>query len=268
MGWKQFCSGECLKRDRIVGVNVVCRNCDKEFIRSASWILKSKLGHSFCSQHCAATYNNQRRADALPVKLCKNPNCNNRIVNWSIHCSLSCAGKSRRRGLSVLKEEVLLEIRNFYTANQRIPVKREMYSAYKKARRSFGAWNKAIATAGFQPNPVMFANKYIAKDGHRCDSLAEKIIDEWFRLKNIVHQRSVPYPEHSRMTCDFTVQDFYIEFFGLGGQHRRYDELINKKRELSKKHGIKLVELKPDDLFPKNQLDRTLSFLLESKTEL
>lgn len=137
-----------------------------------------------------------------------------------------------------------------------------MYGLYKKARNFYGNWNKAIEAAGFEPNPVMFAKKYISRDGHKCDSLAEKIIDEWLYSKGIPHDRSVPYPELQKMTCDFVVKNFFIEFFGLEGQHKKYTELVNKKRILSKKHKIKLIELKPADLFPKNKLDQVLNFLI------
>ena len=137
-----------------------------------------------------------------------------------------------------------------------------MYDAYRKARVVFGTWNKAIEAAGFQANPVMFANKYVAKDGHKCDSLAEKIIDEWFRSKNISHERSVPYPEGYKLTCDFVVNKTFIEFFGLEGELREYDRLVKLKRRLSRKHKFKLIELKPTHLFPKNKLDDVLSSLL------
>lgn len=137
-----------------------------------------------------------------------------------------------------------------------------MYTSYGKARDAFGTWNKAISAAGFDPNPVMFAKKYVSRDGHKCDSLAEKIIDEWFYSKGIPHERSVPYPEFKKMTCDFVANKFYIEFFGLEGQHKGYDRLVHKKRALSKKHKIKLVELKPTDIFPKNKLDQVLGFLV------
>jgi len=136
-----------------------------------------------------------------------------------------------------------------------------MYTTYGKARDAFSTWNKAIEAAGFKPNPVMFAKKYISRDGHKCDSLAEKIIDEWFYYKNISHKRSVPYPEFKKMTCDFVTNNFFIEFFGLEGQHKEYTKIVYKKRRLSKKYKIKLIEIKPSDLFPKNKLDQVLNFL-------
>lgn len=137
-----------------------------------------------------------------------------------------------------------------------------MYDAYGKARDVFGTLNKAIESAGFKPNPVMFSNKYIAKDGHKCDSLAEKIVDEWLYSKDIPHQRSIPYPEFKKMTCDFVVNNIFIEFFGLSGEFKEYDRLVNLKKRLSKKHDLKLIEIKPTHLFPKNKLNEVLASLL------
>lgn len=133
-----------------------------------------------------------------------------------------------------------------------------MYGLYKEARRAFGTWNKAIEAAGYKPNPVMFARKYFAKDGHKCDSFAEKIIDDWFYERKIVHKRSVPYPNNKELTADFVVGDRWIEFFGLAGVIKKYDELHGKKHAIAKKHKIKLVSIYPKDLFPKNNLTEIL----------
>lgn len=137
-----------------------------------------------------------------------------------------------------------------------------MYDAYGKSRDVFDTWNKAIEAAGYEANPVMFAKKHIAKDGHKCDSLTEKIIDDWLCSKEIPHERTVPYPEQSKMTCDFKVGQYFIEFFGLDGQHKDYSRLANKKRLLAKKYGLNLIEIIPRDIFPKNHLEQILHILL------
>jgi hypothetical protein len=50
---------------------------------------------------------------------------------------------------------------------------------YREYQQRFGSWNNAIRLAGFEPNSVIFSKKFLAKDGHVCDSYAEKIIDDW-----------------------------------------------------------------------------------------
>lgn len=129
-----------------------------------------------------------------------------------------------------------------------------MYGAYKEARRIFGGWSAAITAAGFKPNPIMFAKKYIASDGHHCDSLAEKIIDDWLVSKNVEHKRNLPYPEGKRLTVDFVIGNRWIEFFGLAGEIKDYDRLLRKKRRVCEKYAIPLLEIYPKDLFPKNRL--------------
>ena len=259
-GWKQYCSEKCISKSKITSKSYSCSNCGKECIRKAAVFKKSNTKRFFCSHSCGATYNNHLKVLALLIKTCKT--CGKQISRQSIYCSITCTAHAKKRNGVELKNEIISQIKDFYEKHSRIPVKKEMYGAYKKARTGFGTWNNAVEAAGFKPNPVMFANKYVAKDGHKCDSLAEKIIDEWFRSKNISHERSVAYPEFKKITCDFVVRDFYIEFFGLEGQHRKYTKMVHKKRRLSKKYGIKLIELKPKHLFPKNKLDQVLGFLL------
>lgn len=133
-----------------------------------------------------------------------------------------------------------------------------MYELYKRARKVFGTWNKAVEAAGFNPNPVLFAEKHIANDGHKCDSVAEKIIDDWFYTRKIKHKRRVPYPEDSSLTADFVTENNWIEFFGLAGEIKEYDKLLKRKQMLSKKYKLQLIEIYPKDLFPVNRLSEII----------
>lgn len=130
----------------------------------------------------------------------------------------------------------------------------------KAARNRFGTWNKAIIAAGFKPNPIRFANKYVANDGHKCDSMAEKIIDDWLYEKNIKHETKILYNYH-RMTADFKIGDTYIEFFGLQGELESYDKLIKEKERLWKKKNLDVIRIYPGDLFPKNKLEQIFATL-------
>ncbi|GAI04393.1 unnamed protein product, partial [marine sediment metagenome] len=81
------------------------------------------------------------------------------------------------------KKHLITKIRKFYFKNGRIPLKRE-FNMYREYQQRFGSWNNAIKLAGFKPNQVIFSKKFIAKDGHICDSYAEQIIDDWlFKYK-------------------------------------------------------------------------------------
>ncbi len=135
-----------------------------------------------------------------------------------------------------------------------IPLKRE-YRHYNAARLRFGTWNKAIKAAGFNPNPVLFAKKHIANDGHKCDSVAEKIIDDWLYARKIKHQINVPYPGNNSFTADFVVGNNWIEFFGLSGELNSYDRLKKQKLKIAKSLNLRLIAIYPNDLFPKCRLD-------------
>lgn len=261
LGWNQYCSYKCQFTARLSGEYKICQTCDKKVWRTPKHTKNSQTGRFFCNASCAAIFNNNLRSEALPKNFCKHPNCNKQIPRDQLYCSQICATFSRKRTPESLKEEVLMKIKKFEKLNGRIPVKKEMYGPYSKARDVFGTWNKAIGAAGFKPNPVMFANKYVAKDGHKCDSLAEKIIDEWMCSNGIPHERSVPYPEFNKLTCDFVINKIFVEFFGLEGELKEYDRLANLKRKLSKRYKFKLIEIKPSHLFPKNKLDQILNFL-------
>lgn len=159
------------------------------------------------------------------------------------------------------KDKLLQIIHNYFAERGRIPTKRDLPSIDSTIRRYFGSWNKAIIRAGFEPNPVLFANRHEASDGHICDSFAEKIIDDWLYHRDIGHEKSVRYPD-SKLKSDFLVGDVYIEFFGLHGSSVKYDRYMEQKLKMIKERDLKLLDLYPKDLFPKSKLDEVLGFLL------
>jgi|GEM_PF-840983 len=155
-------------------------------------------------------------------------------------------------------EELLRKTRNFNKVNGRMPLKREL-NMYREYKRSFGSWNAAIRKAGFTPNPELFAHKFIAKDGHKCDSFTERIIDDWLFSRGIAHKRNVKYG-NTKFTSDFLIKkNILIEFFGLAKVQKGYDANIDKKRKLAKKLKLHLLEVYPSDIYPTNRLAEILS---------
>lgn len=253
LGQRNFCSLECSAKSRQKRKNLVCENpsCGKKFQRTPGSISR----HNYCSCSCAVTVSNIKHPrNPGIVKKCAF--CGKDFKSRKKYCSRPCKDK----GSIIPAEELISKIETFVKKHERVPLKREMLN-YHAFRSRFGTWNNAIKTAGFDPNPVMFANKHIASDGHKCDSLAEKIIDDWLYARKIEHQRSVPYPQNEQFTCDFVVGDYWIEFFGLYREHKRYDEHREKKLKIAKKYGLKLIGSYPEDLFPKNRLLERFSFL-------
>jgi len=262
-GWNQYCSKSCRKLAKNKTVRRTCANpkCDKIVYRRPSQIKKSISGLVFCSRSCAATKNNLA---SKKIKTC--PSCNKKFFGPNKYCSTECRYEARKhlKIRRITKREIIDKIRKFYEINGRIPLKRE-FKNYKAARLNFKTWNKAIKSAGFKPNPVLFAKKYIAKDKHKCDSLSEKIIDDWLYSRKIFHERNISYPENNHLTADFFARGYIIEFFGLAGKLRKYDNLMKKKRLICKNSNIKLIEIYPKDIFPKNNLRTVLNILENPK---
>lgn len=257
-GWKQFCSPQCLSRLRITKQLLTCANpaCGQKFYRKISQIKKVK--RSFCSSSCAAVFNNHEYYKNLPPSLCANPLCKKPIPRRRKYCSSAHRINPKKIPEDLHREQIINRIKDFYRKRKRIPVKREMYGIYRTARYLFGTWNNTVKAAGLKPNPVMFSEKQIANDGHICDSVAEKIIDDWLSARKIIHQRNIPYPE-SPYIADFAINGKLVEFFGLAGEIKEYDEITATKRKICARLKIPLVEIYPRDLFPIENLDRLLS---------
>jgi hypothetical protein len=254
--WRNFCSKECLSKSRRTGKYLKCGVCDKIFYRPVNEI-KNRKNH-FCSSSCAAKMNNKERARNRPVRLCANPLCRKPLPpgERNAYCSPLHRINKRKIPDAEYRNIIISRIKNFYNLYKRIPLKREMQGAYKTARVLFGTWNKAIKAAGFSPNPIMFAKKYIAKDGHKCDSMAEKIIDDYLYLNKIAHERGVPYPQNKCLTADFKIENKLVEFFGLAGQIKEYDRLAERKRLICRKYNVPLIEIYPKDISPISRLNK------------
>jgi hypothetical protein len=251
---KSFCSSQCMISSRLKKLTVICENhtCNKQFDKRT----KEIKTHNYCSRSCAVSVNNSKSPKKPALKkICAT--CGKLFITLEKYCSKVCLSKT----LTISEEIIIQRLKDFYRQTERIPLKRE-FAHTKAARKRFGSWNNAIIAAGFTPNPVMFANKCKAKDGHICDSLSEKIIDDWLSRKGIVHTRSVHYPGNARLTVDFVVKDYWIEFFGLYKQHKKYDTLRDEKLQLVSHFNIKLIELYPYHLFPMNKLEEVLTVLL------
>jgi len=133
-----------------------------------------------------------------------------------------------------------------------------MESTYKIARKAFGRWNRAIEIAGYIPNPVLFSHRHLALDGHICDSLAERIVDDWLFDRGITHETNVSYPGGSRYTVDFKVGDYWIEYLGLINSIDKYKKSFQQKESLAKDYNLKLIKIYPSDLFPLCNLESVL----------
>ena len=63
----QYCSRKCWDVAQTNKIKLNCTNCDSEFQMKPSGIKRSKSGNHFCSQSCAATYNNKNKSHGTRV---------------------------------------------------------------------------------------------------------------------------------------------------------------------------------------------------------
>lgn len=261
LGHKFYCSKACFSSSKNRQIELICNNpnCKNTFKR----VPKNISLHNFCSRSCSAIHRNIQKWGFPKPKIILSEE-----DTWAIKIAASSLGGTNRWKNYISrysKEYIIKSIQDFMHKNSRVPLKKEMNIMYKQARIIFGTWNNAIKAAGFNPNPVMFANHHKAKDGHICDSLAEKIIDDYLFKRGIAHQRNFPYPEGT-YTADFKIGNKLIEYFGLSGEHKRYDELKTIKKKLIKKYGLNLIEIYPNNLFPTSGLDIVLKdFTIEGR---
>lgn len=57
-----FCSQRCNQRSRSKEEARICKQCNKPIIKKKAELLKSKSGHSFCSNSCAGVYWSRNKA--------------------------------------------------------------------------------------------------------------------------------------------------------------------------------------------------------------
>ena len=133
-------------------------------------------------------------------------------------------------------------------------------------KRYFGSWFGALVASGVLADGArqgVYGTECLARDGHRCLSLAEKTIDDFLTAEGIAHEKEVPYPEGG-YKADFAVQDTFIEYFGLQTRDD-YALKTSRKIELCRSAGIRLIEIYPQDLTVTARLRRKLMPVL-SKT--
>ena len=89
--------------------------------------------------------------------------------------------------------------------------------------KAFGSWLNALILAEVSTDGTRRTSRgiqCIALDGHKCLSLVEKTIDDWFTEHNISHEKEPAYPYHphlnpSKMRADWKVENVLFEYAGL-----------------------------------------------------
>ncbi len=158
-----------------------------------------------------------------------------------------------------------------FAMHSNINLFRELSRTYsgKWYKHNYSNWLNVLVQANVLPNAqrkTPYGTMCLAIDGHVCNSIGEKIIDDWFHHNNIIHIKEPLYPINlefnpkNKLRADWKIEQHYIEFCGLKGLPF-YDEKMKTKRQLSTKLGIQLVEIFQENL---SSLDQCLKFLLNS----
>lgn len=239
--------------------DVNCWYCNKPFLVAVKEV--NRGNGKFCSLSCAAAYGNRLRKKAkVPNRKCSH--CDKAfyrkdslVKTEKVYCSKKCFYKGTHPLYS--KATLTMIIKGFYKENDRIPLHEEFNSnpkypnpeTYKVA---FGSWNKAIEAAGFDSNSSSLGRICIARDGHKCRSFAEKIIDDWLFQRSIEHKKEAYYP-NCNLRTDWRIGDVFVEYIGISLDHRNrlsdcYQRTLVNKRNICLRLGLRLIELYPQDL--------------------
>lgn len=285
---KEFCGKECQNRYKNTSVTVKCSFCSKDVIVSNGYFESRVNKHFFCGSSCSASFNNKLRgslSDKTKNKI--KDSINSYYLNLGISrrsicpvcdrefnlssrkcvcCSKKC-GTIYKFGMSPLsKDDVVNSIINYFSENHLTPCKREFKGTmFYAATKFFGSWNKAVENCGLVPNLNSPRNIRIkCRDGHVVRSISEKVIDNWFSINEVRHDLEKPYKE-GRYTCDFYLPDYdiWIEYFGLAGAFKEYDDAILTKKEMVKKYNLNFIPVFPEDLYPVLNLDKVIGTKLK-----
>lgn len=258
--WKQYCSWRCLSKDKIKRRVLFCGNCGRHFERTPSDI----SSYNYCSRSCAAIVNNKKYLKTKKVILKTCTECGKKYKRSTSnikYCTLPCRRKAEQR----TPKELIKIIKKTAGKLKRVPARRELEKINDACRKNFGSWNNAVLAAGLQPNRSHNQRMYKrvftkALDGHLCDSVSELLIDNWFIKNKIEHKRNVFYPDTNHK-ADWAVligsKKIFVEYFGLANDSPRYDRAI-KKKKLCHKNKISLIAIYPQDLYPKEFLEKNL----------
>ncbi len=131
-------------------------------------------------------------------------------------------------------------------------------------KRVLGAkdWLSALRAAGlvgetWRPSRGTWCH---ANDGHRCRSLLEKAMDDWFTANEISHECEPRWPRHPEFNpsgakrADWLLDDgTYVECAGML-QDKDYAKKITLKQHLAKDLGLSLIVVGPTDMHRLNQI--------------
>lgn len=112
-----------------------------------------------------------------------------------------------------------------------------------------GGWIQVLKTAGVVGDAWRTSRGTLctAADGHRCRSLAERMVDDWLAANRIAHEPEPTYPGSSRRADWLLADGTFVEYAGMLDD-TAYAAKLDQKREIARVAGFPLVVLVPEDL--------------------
>ena len=166
-----------------------------------------------------------------------------------------------------------LNLATISEANQVVLVKTLLFMPLqKKFVDIFGSWLQALVLAGILEDGAQQTSRgvrCIAIDGHVCNSLSEKTVDDWLYSHEISHEKEPLYPYHFRLNpyelrADWKVENVLIEYAGLMNEPD-YAAKIRAKQEIAGEFGLVLIILQPGDIL---NLDQRLANLINTENKI
>lgn len=142
--------------------------------------------------------------------------------------------------------------------------------SYQYYSKKYDDFRIPLIKIGVLPEQVL-SGKYgyfcIAKDGHKCRSLAELKIDNLLFENHILHQIEPRYPYHETYNknctrrADWMIGNAYVEYWGLPDDPS-YKKKMNEKKMMCEELDIKLIEIYQYDLIDTSSLLRRICNML------
>lgn len=246
----KFCSRNCVEeyRKRNTIKEFTCEGCGSTFTNNS----KKK----FCSEKCVLRHSSECKSGknnpsyvetkSKPCLYCGEPIEHKNAKHVKSFCSYGCFGKHNAKYTDA---DIINAIKEVANKLLRTPTTKEVKERTGidsiTACSRFGTWRAAIEAAGLKPITTFGVTQF-AKDGHKCNSESERIIDDFMVANGIEHEREPLYPG-TKYRADWLVNGNYVEFFGMvscnGSIGENYKNRMEEKFQLATTLNIPIVPL-------------------------
>lgn len=212
----------------------VCPICGEQFTVKMSNVQRG--WGKYCSKACA-----NKALEVSHYKKC--PQCGKVFVgdkdNWTKqkYCSKECMKEAFRNPID---EELL---RKLYIDDEL--TSREIGQIVGRSNKVVLDYLKYYGIA-VRPDGIRNRERIKCADGHLVRSYYERAFDNALYRSGLEHEYDPRLPFAKRYMADFKIGDVYVEIWGLMGV-KQYRENRERKIQLYRENGCKLLEVFPED---------------------